>query len=115
MEAKWVELYKKYYGTEIVIDDVVKSEWSRIPHFYTDFYVYQYATGISAALALADGIQTGGEPARDAYLNFLKSGSSADSITILKNAGVDMSSPEPIQKALDQFKWILDELEKELG
>ena len=115
MEAKWVELYKKYYGAEIVIDDVVKSEWSRIPHFYTDFYVYQYATGISAALALADGIQTGGEPARDAYLNFLKSGSSADSITILKNAGVDMSSPEPIQKALDQFKWILDELEKELG
>ncbi len=115
MEVKWVELYKKYYGSDVVIDEVVKSEWSRIPHFYRDFYVYQYATGISAAWAFADQIEQKGDAGRDAYLKFLQSGSSEDSITILKNAGVDMSTPAPIEATLKQFEWVLDELEKELG
>ena len=115
MEAKWVELYRKYYGPNIVIDDVVKSEWSRIPHFYRDFYVYQYATGISAAWAFSDQIRKQGDQGRDAYLKFLQSGSSSDSITILKNAGVDMSTPAPIEATLKQFEWVLDELEKALN
>jgi len=115
METKWTQLYRKYYGSEIVIDDVVKSEWSRIPHFYRDFYVYQYATGISAAWAFSDQIRTQGDAGRDAYLKFLQSGSSSDSIQILKDAGVDMSSPAPIQATLKQFEWVLNELEAELG
>ena len=115
METKWTQLYRKYYGSEIVIDDVVKSEWSRIPHFYRDFYVYQYATGISAAWAFSDQIRTQDDAGRDAYLKFLQSGSSSDSIQILKDAGVDMSSPAPIQATLKQFEWVLNELEAELG
>lgn len=115
MEVKWVELYRKYYGPDIVIDDVVKSEWSRIPHFYRDFYVFQYATGISAAWAFSDQIRNQGDEGRDAYLGFLKSGSSKDSISILKDAGVDMSSPAPIEATLKQFEWVLNELEKELN
>lgn len=115
METKWVELYRKYYGPDIVIDDVVKSEWSRIPHFYRDFYVFQYATGISAAWAFSDQIRNQGDEGRDAYLGFLKSGSSKDSINILKDAGVDMSSPAPIEATLKQFEWVLNELEKELN
>lgn len=114
METKWMELYRKYYGSDIVIDDIIKSEWSRIPHFYRDFYVYQYATGISAAWAFSNQIRQGTPEERDAYLQFLQSGSSSDSIQILKNAGVDMSTPAPIEATLREFKWVLDELEKEL-
>lgn len=115
MDAKWLELYRKYYGTEMVVDEVVKSEWSRIPHFYRDFYVYQYATGISAAWAFSEKIRTNVPQGRDAYLKFLESGSSSNSIQILKDAGVDMSTPAPIESTLREFEWVLDELEKELA
>ena len=89
--------------------------WSRIPHFYRSFYVYQYATGISAATALASGILKEGQPAVDRYLNFLKSGSSDYSINLLKGAGVDMSTPAPIQAAFDAFATYLDLFEAEFA
>ena len=76
LEAIWLELNHTYYGDLVVIDDAVRSEWSRIPHFYTDFYVYQYATGCAAALTLADKLRQQGEPARQAYLDYLSSGGS---------------------------------------
>ena len=86
-------------------------EWARIPHFYWAFYVYQYATGISAAASLAHQILTEGEPAVQRYIRFLKSGSSDYSINLLKEAGVDMASPEPVQQAIDLFDDLLNELE----
>ena len=89
-------------------------EGLRIPHFYTAFYVYKYATGISAALALAKKVTSGGEKEREDYFKFLKSGGSRYPIESLKVAGVDMSSTEPIQAALDTFAKIIEELEKTL-
>ncbi len=114
--AKYYELNQKYYGTEgMVVDKEIELEWARIPHFYRAFYVYQYATGISAALALSQQVLTEGEPAVERYLNFLKSGSSDYSINLLKNAGVDMTSPEPVQQALDVFAKLIDQMEELAG
>ncbi|WP_044640407.1 oligoendopeptidase F [Risungbinella massiliensis] len=114
--TKWYyELNQKYYGTGIVVDEAIGKEWARIPHFYYDFYVYQYATGFSAATALSKQILEEGEPAVKRYLEFLSSGSSADSITLLNRAGVDMTSPDPIRQAFVVFKEYLDELETLLG
>jgi len=87
-------------------------EWARIPHFYYNFYVYQYATGLSAALALHNRIVQEGSPAIERYLRFLRSGSSRPSIELLRDAGVDMLSPAPIQAAMDHFSTLLDELER---
>jgi oligoendopeptidase F len=107
-------LNEKYYGTACTVDAHIENEWMRIPHFYSSFYVYQYATGISAATALADQIMKEGEPAVKRYLRFLSSGSSDYSINLLRDAGVDLSSPKPIQQALDTFGKYLDEFEAAL-
>lgn len=106
------ELNEKYYGPEMVIDEEIDMEWARIPHFYNAFYVYKYATGFSAATALSQQILQEGKPAVERYINFLKGGSSDYSINLLKGAGVDMTSPQPIRNALDVFKKRLDEMEK---
>ncbi|MBM7624540.1 M3 family oligoendopeptidase [Sporohalobacter salinus] len=104
------KLNRKYFGDNIVIDSGIDVEWARIPHFYYDFYVYQYATGFSAANALSQQILEQGEPAVAKYLEFLKGGSSKDPLVLLQEAGVDMSSPQPINKALDKFENLLIEM-----
>lgn len=109
--ATFKELNQKYYGAEVIIDDAIEIEWARIPHFYSSFYVYQYATGISAATALAKQIVDEGQPAVLRYLGFLSSGSSDYSIELLRKAGVDLSSPQPIQDALDTFSKYVDEFD----
>jgi len=106
-----LELNQTYYGKTLDIDSVSLAEWARIPHFYYNFYVYQYATGISAALALVDKAKTGSTRERDAYLNFLKGGSTKSPIELLKGAGVDMTTTAPIDQAIDCFDRLLDELE----
>ncbi|TRM11929.1 oligoendopeptidase F [Lentibacillus cibarius] len=108
----YYNLNKKYFGDDVVSDEEIGKEWARIPHFYMDYYVYQYATGYSAATALASQILSGEEGAVDRYLNFLKSGSSDYPIEILKKAGVDMTSKEPILAALDVFEEKLNEMEE---
>lgn len=110
------ETYRKlnafYYGPAIAQDPEIEIEWARIPHFYYDFYVYQYATGISAALALADKVTTGGRKEQEAYLNYLKAGSSRFPIDTLQLAGVDMRSPAPVEAAIAKFDYLVQELEK---
>lgn len=108
----YYDLNKKYYGTGIVLDKEIAMEWARIPHFYTAFYVYKYATGFSAAISLATQILEEGEPAVKRYLDFLKSGGTDYPIELLKRAGVDMSSPKPIQDALTVFQELVKELEE---
>jgi oligoendopeptidase F len=108
-------LNQKYYGGVALIDELIDIEWARIPHFYSSFYVYQYATGISASIALAQQILHEGQPAVDRYLKFLSSGSSDYSIELLKKAGVDMTSPEPVRLACQQFASYLDQMEQLLG
>lgn len=107
--------YKKlnavYFGDGIVLDDEIAYEWERIPHFYLNYYVFQYATGYSAAIALSRRILREGESAVKDYLNFLSSGCSKDPIELLQGAGVDMSSPEPVHQALALFGELLNELE----
>lgn len=106
------ELNVQYYGPDMVVDDYIDYEWARIPHFYTSFYVYKYATGFSAATSLSQQILEDGKPALDRYLEFLKSGGSDYPIELLKNAGVDMTSPEPVRDALKKFEEILDQFEE---
>ncbi|MHB1006825.1 MAG: oligoendopeptidase F [Chloroflexota bacterium] len=106
------DLNARYYGPAVVDHQEIAIEWARIPHFYWGFYVYQYATGLSAATALAQQILTEGAPAVSRYLRFLKSGSSDYSINLLREAGVDMTSPEPIQQALNLFGRLLDQMEQ---
>ena len=101
-----------YFGDDIVIDTQIDIEWARIPHFYNAFYVYQYATGYSAAIALSRKILQEGEPAIQAYLDFLSKGDSAYSIDLLKGAGVDMSKTEAIENAMKVFETLLDEMEQ---
>lgn len=96
-------LNEAYFGPEITVDDEIALEWARIPHFYYEFYVYQYATGFAAAIALSQRILSEGEPARDAYLSFLKSGSSKPPIELLRDAGVDMRGPAAVESALRLF------------
>lgn len=100
-----------YFGDGIVVDSEIDMEWARIPHFYNAFYVYQYATGYSAAIALSRRIIKEGSPALEEYLNFLKGGSSKDPIELLKGAGVDMNTEKPINDALAVFEELLGELE----
>jgi oligoendopeptidase F len=112
LDSLWHDLNVKYYGPDMVVDKEVDIEWARIPHFYSSFYVYQYVTGYSAATAFADQIIKEGKPAQERYINkFLKSGGSDYPLVILKNAGVDMSSPKPIEITLQKFAALLDELE----
>ncbi len=112
MCQQYEELNAKYYGAAVEKDDTIKYEWARIPHFYNAFYVYKYATGYSAATAISNKILTEGEPARKAYIEFLKTGESDYPIELLKIAGVDMSSPEPVKKAMETFNTLLDQFEK---
>lgn len=109
----YYELNKKYFGEDIVVDEEIGLEWARIPHFYYNYYVYQYATGYSAATALSKQILEEGQPAVDRYINnFLKAGSSDYPINVLKAAGVDMTTAEPIKQALKVFEEKLTEMEK---
>ncbi|MDN7226166.1 oligoendopeptidase F [Planococcus sp. N064] len=109
----YYELNKKYFGEEVAVDEEIGMEWARIPHFYYNYYVFQYATGLSAATALSKGILEEGQPAVDRYIKeFLKAGSSDYPIEVLKKAGVDMTSPEPVAEACKVFEEKLIELEK---
>lgn len=108
----YLDLNKKYFGPDVVIDDAIQYEWARIPHMYYNFYVYQYATGFSAAIALANKILKEGTPAIDKYLDFLSSGSSDYPIQTLRLAGADMETEGPVKNALEVFKNVVEELEK---
>jgi oligoendopeptidase F len=112
LSEQYRQLNNIYYGSEVVIDDEINIEWARIPHFYYNFYVYQYATGISAAIALAKKVMQGSDKERENYLNFLKMGFSNYPIDLLKNAGVDMTKPTAVEEAIKQFAFLTSELEK---
>jgi oligoendopeptidase F len=101
-----------YYGPDMVVDDYIDMEWARIPHFYTSFYVYKYATGFSAAVSISQQILKEGQPAVERYLKFLKSGGSDYPIELLKIANVDMSTTEPVNNALKQFGSLIDQMEE---
>ena len=105
------KLNQLYYGEDIVVDDEIAMEWARIPHFYYNYYVFQYATGYSAAIALSRKILSEGESAVKDYLGFLSGGCSKTPIDLLKGAGVDMTGPEPVEQALELFGKLLDEME----
>ena len=109
--SKYLELNRLYFGPDMVSDEGISYEWARIPHFYTTYYVYQYATGFSAAVAIANRILKEGAPAVADYKEFLSSGGSSDPISLLRIAGVDMSTPEPVNDALALFGELIDELE----
>lgn len=111
LSDKYQELNRDYYGDDVELDREIALEWARIPHFYYNFYVYQYATGYAAAIALSQRILQEGAPAVRDYLDFLSKGCSADPVTLLKGAGVDMSSPAPVAQALEQFDHLVSELE----
>ena len=108
----YYNLNLKYYGPEMVIDEEIALEWARIPHFYSSFYVYKYATGFAAAAALARQILDQGQPAVERYLDFLSSGGSDYPIELLKKAGVDMTSPEPVDQALETFATLVEKMEQ---
>ena len=105
------KLNEAYYGPDIVLDEEIALEWARIPHFYYNYYVFQYATGYAAAIALSEGILAEGAPAVERYLGFLSGGCSKSPIELLKGAGVDMTTAEPVEKALSLFGTLLDEME----
>ena len=107
----YYDLNKLYFGPDMVSDEEIKYEWARIPHFYSEFYVYQYATGFSAAIALSKRIMELGEEGVKDYMKFLTGGCSKDPIDLLKMAGVDMSTPDPINAAMEMFGELVDELE----
>ena len=111
LSQMYLELNQKYFGPDMEKDEEIAYEWMRIPHFYTPFYVYQYATGYSAAVALSARILKEGKPAVDAYMNFLKGGESKDPIDLLKMAGVDMTTEKPVADALALFGELVAELE----
>jgi oligoendopeptidase F len=108
----YYDLNKKYFGNDIVIDEEIGLEWARIPHFYYNYYVYQYATGLSASTALSKQILEEGEPAVTRYIDYLKAGSSDYPIEVLKKAGVDMTSTDPIENACKVFEEKLTEMEE---
>lgn len=112
LSREYRALNEDYFGPDMVIDDEIALEWARIPHFYYNYYVFQYATGYSAAIALSRRILKEGAPAVKDYLGFLSGGCSQDPIDLLRGAGVDMASPQPIQAALDLFGQLLDEMEE---
>ena len=113
--AKYADLNRLYYGEDIVADPEIALEWARIPHFFYNFYVYQYATGFASAVALSQRILNEGQPAVEDYLNFLSGGCSADPVTLLKGAGVDLSTPAPVADALKYFDRLLSEMESLLS
>jgi oligoendopeptidase F len=106
------ELYQKYWGSAMFVDEEEEYTWARIPHFYYNFYVYQYATGMAASEALVNLVKKEGQPAVDRYLNFLKAGKSKYSIDILKDAGVDMTKPDAVKAIVEKMTKVLDEMEQ---
>ena len=111
----YMDLNKKYYGNTCVIDEEIGMEWARIPHFYSNFYVYKYATGFSAASVLSKKIIEEGEIAVERYKTFLKSGGSDYPLNQLKNTGVNMEKKESIEQSLSVFANLVDELGKEIN
>ncbi len=111
LSEEYRRLNELYFGADMVVDDRIAMEWARIPHFYYDYYVFQYATGYSAAIALSRKILAEGDSAVRDYLTFLSGGCSKSPIDLLKGAGVDMTSPEPVRQALELFGKLLDEME----
>ncbi len=111
LKAEYRKLNEEYFGPDVHVDEEADIEWARIPHFYYNFYVYQYATGISAAHALVDKVTSGGDSARDAYLAFLSAGSSKYPIDVLGLAGVDMRTSEPVEAAMRHFNELVTELD----
>ncbi|NLO55719.1 MAG: oligoendopeptidase F [Thermovirga sp.] len=107
----WRDLNAEYYGPAVELNGEIEMEWARIPHFYSPFYVYQYATGYSAAIALSRGILFEGDAAAHRYMRFLERGSSASAMEVLRDAGVDMANPEPVKKTVDLFRSTVEELE----
>jgi len=114
MSTVYRDLNKLYYGPEVVLDEEINIEWARIPHFYSAFYVYKYATGFSAATAIKEAIRQEGRPAIDRYVEFLKSGGADYPIALLQKAGVDLTTPEPVESALRYFARLVDEFESML-
>jgi len=110
-KAEYRKLLEAYFGPEFVLDDELALECLRIPHFYRAFYVYKYATGLAAAIALAERVSNGGNAELDAYLGFLKGGSSKDPLDLLRDAGVDMETPGPVNAALARFGTLVEELD----
>jgi oligoendopeptidase F len=110
LKEYYYDLNARYHGPNVKPDDRIASEWSRIPHFYYNFYVYKYATGFAAAQIFAQQILSGAE-GRDRYLGFLKSGSCKDPLDIVKQAGVDLTNPEVLQKAFASFRSAIQELD----
>lgn len=110
LSEKYFELNKLYYGPEVEANSLIAMEWARIPHFYYNFYVYKYATGMSAAIKLAKNLRSGDPALREAYFGFLKAGDSLDALDIMRNAGVDLSTPAPVTAALDYFRTIVKNL-----
>ena len=115
LNKNYKEIYQRYWGPEMVVDKEEEHTWARIPHFYYNFYVYQYATGYAASEVLSRKVKNEGDEAVRKYLNFLKSGSSDYSINILKDAGVDMNSSEPVEATTQKMELLLNELEKLSG
>ncbi|NCC35834.1 MAG: oligoendopeptidase F family protein, partial [Chloroflexia bacterium] len=112
LSKRYYDLVARYHGPAVTLDDEIAFEWMRIPHFYYKFYVYQYATGLSAALALSRQILSEGAPAVERYLSFLRGGSSRSSIELLRGAGVDMATPAPVHAAMETFGLLLEQLEQ---
>jgi oligoendopeptidase F len=111
MKGEYRKLLDAYFGPNFTLDEELSLECLRIPHFYRAFYVYKYATGLSAAIALAERVTKGGQAELDAYLRFLSNGSSKDPLDLLRDAGVDMETPEPVNAALAKFSRLVDELD----
>ena len=115
LSALYRKLNEDYFGPEMVVDNQIALEWARIPHFYYDYYVYQYATGYAAAIALSQRILNEGAPAVADYLGFLSGGCSKPPIELLRGAGVDMATPAPVDAALGYFAELIEELEGLVG
>ena len=115
LSERYGKLCAEYFGPGIELDEEIKLEWSRIPHFYYNFYVYQYCIGFSAAIALSQRILTEGEPAVKDYIGYLSGGCSKTPIELLRGAGVDMATPDPVNAALKYFGELVDQLEQELN
>ena len=111
---RWGELNAQYFGDAVTVDDGIRLEWARIPHFYYGYYVYQYATSYAAAIAISNRILSEGAPAVEDYLGCLKGGSSKPPIELLRGAGVDMATSKPVEDALTYFSQLVDQLREEL-
>ena len=113
LSSLYYELNKKYFGEELIVDELIKYEWARIPHFYYNYYVFQYATGFSSAIAISENIKNEGQTAVKQYTEaFLKAGKSKYPLETLKDAGVDMTTAAPIEKAMKVFEALIDEMEE---